>query len=58
MVAEAFADERVEAVVAHTLPERNASTRVLTKAGFRYAGEVDDGGTVTWRFSLVRPPLG
>jgi RimJ/RimL family protein N-acetyltransferase len=58
MVAEAFADQRVELVVAHTLPERNASTRVLTKVGFRHAGEVDDGGTVTWRFSLARPPRG
>ena len=32
MLAEAFADERVTAVIAHTLPERNASNRVLEKA--------------------------
>jgi RimJ/RimL family protein N-acetyltransferase len=40
MLAEAFADERVTAVIAHTLAKRNASSRVLEKAGFQYDGEV------------------
>jgi [ribosomal protein S5]-alanine N-acetyltransferase len=58
MLAEAFADERVEAVIAHTLAERNASNRVLEKAGFRYQEEVRANGRVVWRFSLTRPANG
>jgi RimJ/RimL family protein N-acetyltransferase len=48
MVREAFAAPDVRAVIAHTLPERNASVRVLEKAGFERAGEVDG----TWRFCM------
>lgn len=33
---------QVRLVYAHTRPEKNASTRVLTKCGFRWVGEVDD----------------
>lgn len=54
MVAEAFADARVSMVIAHTLPERNASNRVLEKAGFRFDGEAREGDRVVWRFSLAR----
>jgi [ribosomal protein S5]-alanine N-acetyltransferase len=54
MVAEAFDDERVSAVIAHTLPERNASTRVLEKAGFKYDAETREGGEVAWRYTLVK----
>ena len=38
-------------VCAHTLPEHNASTRVLAANGFRFAGPVEDpeDGTV-WRW--------
>jgi [ribosomal protein S5]-alanine N-acetyltransferase len=54
MLAEAFADERVTLVVAHTLPERNASNRVLEKAGFVYDGEAREGGEVVWRYSVSR----
>jgi ribosomal-protein-alanine N-acetyltransferase len=53
MVAEAFADDRVTRVIAHTLPERNASTRVLEKVGFTYDGEAAEDGEVVWRHSLV-----
>jgi len=56
MVEEAFADESVTAVIAHTLAERNASNRVLEKAGFRLDGEADEDGEKVWRFSLARPP--
>ncbi len=49
MVAEAFRDERVTAVIAHTLPERDASVRVLEKAGFAHDGEAEEGGTPVWR---------
>jgi ribosomal-protein-alanine N-acetyltransferase len=54
MLAEAFADERVTLVIAHTLPERNASNRVLEKAGFVYHGEAREGGEVVWRYSVGR----
>lgn len=42
VVAFAYEDPRVRTVRAHTLPERNASTRVLEKLGFTHAGEVID----------------
>jgi ribosomal-protein-alanine N-acetyltransferase len=54
MVAEAFADERVTTVIAHTLAERNASNRVLEKVGFRYDGEATQRGRVVWRYALTR----
>ena len=43
----------VQRVIAHTLPEANASTRVLTKVGMSFAGEVIDpqDGRV-WRWQL------
>lgn len=38
-------------VIAHTLPERNASCRVLEKAGFAYVGEaVDPEDGLVWRW--------
>jgi [ribosomal protein S5]-alanine N-acetyltransferase len=54
MLAEAFADARVRTVIAHTLPERNASNRVLEKAGFRYDRQTQERGRVVWRFSIAR----
>jgi RimJ/RimL family protein N-acetyltransferase len=54
MVEEAFADARVTAVIAHTLAERNASNRVLEKAGFRFDGEAEEDGEAVWRFKLAR----
>jgi ribosomal-protein-alanine N-acetyltransferase len=41
----------VRRVIAHTLPQPNASTRVLTKAGMRFVGEVmdpEDGRVWQW----------
>jgi [ribosomal protein S5]-alanine N-acetyltransferase len=55
MLAEALADVRVSTVIAHTLPERNASNRVLEKAGFSFDGEAREGDQPVWRFSLTRP---
>jgi [ribosomal protein S5]-alanine N-acetyltransferase len=51
LTAYALAFREVRMVRAHTLPESNASTRVLAKCGFRYVGEVVDpeDGPV-WRF--------
>jgi hypothetical protein len=41
-------------VIAHTLPERNASNRVLEKAGFHLAEATHEGDTPVWRYSLPR----
>jgi RimJ/RimL family protein N-acetyltransferase len=52
LVAYAF-DRGVRIVRAHTLPAPNASTRVLTKCGFEWRGEVvdpDDG--LVWRWEI------
>lgn len=51
LVEFASSDERVRRIRAHTLPERNASTSVLTKTGFELLGAVEDpeDGTV-WRW--------
>ena len=46
MLEEAFADDRVASVIAHTLAERNASNRVLEKVGFQYDGEAHEEGEV------------
>jgi RimJ/RimL family protein N-acetyltransferase len=51
LVAFAFGDGRVRVVRAHTLPEFNASTRVLEKLHFACVGEAvepDDG--LVWRW--------
>jgi [ribosomal protein S5]-alanine N-acetyltransferase len=55
MLAEAFADPRVKGVLAHTLPERNPSNRLLENAGFVHAGEIEEQGETAWRFILGRP---
>jgi RimJ/RimL family protein N-acetyltransferase len=51
LIRQAMASERVRTVQAHTLPQHNASTRVLLKCGFTLLGEVtnaEDG--VVWRW--------
>ncbi len=56
LVREAWADAAVEAVLAHTLPARGASVRVLEKSGFVRDGENLDGDVgVVWRFRIGRP---
>ena len=55
IIARAFKDERVRTVQAHTLPEQNASTKVLEKCGFKLQGEVmhpEDG--LIWQWELPR----
>jgi ribosomal-protein-alanine N-acetyltransferase len=49
----AFAAPAVTHVLGHTLPERNASTRILSRLGFEFVGPVTDpeDGTV-WRWVL------
>ena len=55
MLDQAFADDRVDSVIAHTLPEHNASTRVLEKSGFGLDGETREGDMTAWRWRLERP---
>ena len=59
LIAFAIASGRVRTIRAHTLPQHNASTRVLLKCGFAFMGEVEhpDDGTV-WRWELVREKSG
>jgi ribosomal-protein-alanine N-acetyltransferase len=54
MLAEAFAAAEVEIVIAHTLPERNPSNRLLDNAGFEHEGVADDGEEIVWRYGLTR----
>ena len=51
----AFGDATVRTVRAHTRPEPNASTRVLTKCGFQNLGEViDPEDGLVWRWEKQR----
>ncbi|MGI9239602.1 MAG: GNAT family N-acetyltransferase [Verrucomicrobiales bacterium] len=41
----------IEQIIAHTLPEKNASTKVLEKVGMRFIGEVEDPDDgLVWRW--------
>jgi RimJ/RimL family protein N-acetyltransferase len=54
LVGYAYESDSVKLVRAHTLPTPNASTKVLTKCGFGFVGEViepDDG--LVWRWHLA-----
>jgi RimJ/RimL family protein N-acetyltransferase len=51
LVEYAQRDDKVRQIIAHTMPEANASTRVLKKCGFTFAGEVvdpEDGRVWRW----------
>jgi RimJ/RimL family protein N-acetyltransferase len=51
LVAYANNDGRVRTIRAHTLPQVNASTRVLEKCGFKKTGEVvDSENNLVWRW--------
>ena len=55
LIAHAMASGRVRTIRAHTLPQNNASTRVLTKCGFTHVGEVthpEDGIVWCWEMRL------
>jgi len=55
LVEYAFACAEVHIVRAHTLPEANASGRVLAKCGFERIGEiVDPEDGLVWRFERRR----
>jgi RimJ/RimL family protein N-acetyltransferase len=45
----------VTAVIAHTLPEHNASTRILEKIGMTFAGPDEEDGAPVWLWSKSLP---
>ena len=55
MVDYAFSHQKVRAVIAHTLAQRNASNRVLQKVGMKFTAELDDPeeGKI-WRWQINR----
>jgi ribosomal-protein-alanine N-acetyltransferase len=55
LTAHAFSEPHVKIVEAHTLPEPNASTKILGKLGMRYLGPVHDpvDGEI-WHWRLTR----
>jgi [ribosomal protein S5]-alanine N-acetyltransferase len=51
----AFSHPQVNAVIAHTLAEKNASNRVLQKVGMKFVAEVGDIKVGrTWRWQIGR----
>lgn len=53
LIENAFKDERVKSIIAHTLGQNNASTKVLQKCGFKKVEEIndpDDG--LIWKWEL------
>jgi [ribosomal protein S5]-alanine N-acetyltransferase len=55
LIENAFRDERVKAIIAHTLGQDNPSTKVLQKCGFEKVKEIndpDDG--LIWKWELKR----
>jgi ribosomal-protein-alanine N-acetyltransferase len=58
LIAYAFDSGRVRTIRANTLPEHNASTRVLRKCGFTFVGEIthaEDG--IVWRWEMTREKI-
>jgi [ribosomal protein S5]-alanine N-acetyltransferase len=52
LIERAREDVKAVKVIAHTPPERNASTRVLEKIGMSLAGEAEEDGERVWRWEL------
>jgi [ribosomal protein S5]-alanine N-acetyltransferase len=51
----AFAQNQIRRVIAHTRPENNASTRILTKLGFKRTRQVNDPEDgLVWRWEKRR----
>lgn len=56
LVDRARSSPDIRKVIAHTLPEKNASTRVLTKIGMTYCGErIDPEDGKVWRWEMFLP---
>ena len=53
LIENAFQDERVKLIVAHTLGEENPSTKVLKKCGFEKIEVIDDPDDgLLWKWAL------
>ena len=55
LIALASGSPAVRRIIAHTMPERNASGRVLEKVGMRFDGEVidpEDGRVWRWQMTV------
>jgi ribosomal-protein-alanine N-acetyltransferase len=50
LLEQAGAMPGVERVIAHTLPESSASTRILEKVGMARAGSAEEDGVTVWRW--------
>lgn len=56
LLPQAWAEPAVDVVLAHTLCERNASTSVLERCGFRFEAEIpNEEFRAIWRWVLERP---
>lgn len=55
LIENAFKDKRVKLIVAHTLAQDSASTKVLQKCGFKKVGEINNSndGRI-WKWELKR----
>lgn len=59
MTTYALRSAQVRRVIAHTLPEQSASTRVLAKSGYRNIGEVvDPEDGLVWRWEYDQQSSG
>jgi ribosomal-protein-alanine N-acetyltransferase len=59
LVNYAQGNDKVRRIIAHTVPEANASTRVLGKCGFTFACEVidpEDGRVWRWEYGQASSP--
>ncbi len=56
LINHAFAEESIMEIVAHTLPEENASVRILKNCGFGFIEVINDpeDGQI-WKWVLARP---
>jgi len=55
LVDNAFNDPEVTKIIAHTLPEENASCKVLRKCGFEFVEEINDPEDgLIWKWMIER----
>lgn len=55
LIVNAFKDERVRTIIAHTLGHENSSTKVLQKCGFEKKQEIHDPEDgIIWKWELKR----
>jgi ribosomal-protein-alanine N-acetyltransferase len=55
LVKNAFSFQQVNSIIAHTLADHNASTKVLSKCGFLKVNEIKNSGdALLWKWELKR----